>query len=67
MATISLNKGVVTTINNYAQYASHEALEATTKMIFSAQEMIPLLDEIRKIEVATPDSREYEVRRILEG
>ena len=54
-----------TRVVNYAQYASHEALEATTTKIFSAQEMLPLLDELRKI--ATPDSREYQVRVILEG
>jgi len=110
MATISLNKNVVTTINtftfepehqqrglellvelarilrkevpgllaahfhtsidgtrvvNYAQYVSREALEAATAKIFSAPEMIPLVAEIR--EIAAPDSREYEVRVVLEG
>ena len=55
-----------TRVGNYAQYASHEAVEVATAKIFSASapEMMPLLAELR--EIATPDSREYAVRIILE-
>ncbi|QBD75840.1 antibiotic biosynthesis monooxygenase [Ktedonosporobacter rubrisoli] len=53
-----------TRVVNYAQYDSHEALEAAGAKIFANAES-PLLLELRQI--ATPDSREYKVRTILEG
>ncbi|EFH85796.1 putative quinol monooxygenase [Ktedonobacter racemifer] len=53
-----------TRVVNYAQYSSHEALQVATAKVFEKADT-PLLVELRQI--ATPDSREYKVRAILEG
>lgn len=53
-----------TRVVNYAQYSSQDALqEATTKIL--GENKLPQLAELR--EIATPDSRAYEVCTILEG
>jgi quinol monooxygenase YgiN len=53
-----------TRVVNYAQFANEEAVQAVGAKVIGDQEN-PLLAELR--EIATPDSRVYELCAILEG